>query len=184
VVAVVIIKIIMEIQGVPVVVVVVVKNQIIHKVVRVVVVLLIKVMTVVVDLMRQHTVAVVVVVLVLLVPRRRVVVHLVTVVPVNSSGREVLIRISGTSTVKVDTLRVVVVGVNDQVVLMVFPDVVVVDMDNLLVDIRPKVGRNTVWYTRAVVAVVVVIQTLIKFRVTTDRVVVVLEDTADAVVRG
>jgi len=72
--------------------------------------------------------------------------------------------------VKVDTSRVVVVVVNDQVVLMVFLGVVVVDTDNLLVDIRPKVVRNTVWYTRVVVVVVVVILIQTKFQVTTDRV--------------
>ena len=77
----------------------------------------------------------------------------VMVVSVNSSGREVRLPISGTSTVKVDTLRVAVVVVIVTNMKLYLVDVVVVGTVDNLEGIWLEVGRNTVWYTRVVVVV-------------------------------
>ena len=108
----------------------------------------------------------------------------VMVVPVNFSGRRVRLPISGTSMVKVDTSRVVRVEERVVVTMLVYLVEVVVDTVRVTTGTWVEVGRNTVWYTRAVVVVVV------EHRIETNTqgmrvvVMVVLRLTADAVVRG
>ena len=85
---------------------------------------------------------------------------------------------------KVDTSRVVRVVEQIMVTLLVYLVEVVVDTVRVMTGTWVEVGRNTVWYTRVVVVVVV------EHRIETNTqgmrvmVMVVLRLTADAVVRG
>ena len=107
----------------------------------------------------------------------------VMAVSVNFSGRGVRLPISGTSMVKVDTLRVVRVGERVVVTLLVYLVEVVVDTVRVMTGTWLEVGRNTVWYTRVVVVVVVEHRIEIHTQRMRVMVMVVLRLTADAVVR-
>jgi hypothetical protein len=77
----------------------------------------------------------------------------VMVVSVNSSERGVRLRISVTSTVKVDTLRVVVVVVTVAKLKIYLVDVEVVGTVEIITGTWLEVGHYMVWYTRVVVVV-------------------------------
>ena len=86
---------------------------------------------------------------------------------------------------KVDTSRVVVVVANIvHINPWVVPDAGVVGMVKITTGTWVEVGRNTVWYTRVVVAVVVEQWKEIHTQRMRVMVMVVSWDTADAVVRG
>ena len=144
----------------------------------------VKVMRVV--LVRTQEVTVVVVAVgVLAPPVVMVVIRLVvTVVQVNSLGREVPIRISGTSTVKAVGLRVAVV--EEHLVVLSkwgFRDAGVVVTDKDIVGTRLRVVRHTVWYIRVAVAVVVEHRIEMDTRDTPGMVLAMLRPTVEAVVR-
>ena len=86
--------------------------------------------------------------------------------------------------VKVDTSRVVRVGERVVVTVLVYLVEVVVDTVRVMTGTWVEVGRNTVWYTRVVVVVVVEHRIEIHTQRMRVMVMVVLRLTADAVVRG
>ena len=86
--------------------------------------------------------------------------------------------------VKVDTSRVVRVGERVVVTVLVYLVEVVVDTVRVMTGTWVEVGRNTVWYTRVVVVVVVEHRIEIHTQRMRVMVMVVLRLTADAVVQG
>ena len=85
---------------------------------------------------------------------------------------------------KVDTSRVAVAVEQIMVMFLVFLGVVVVVQVQIMMGICLEVVRNTLWYTRVAVAVVVEHRIEINTRGIVVTLMVVFWATADAVVRG